>query len=153
MTNTNTHMAVAARRGLDSTSSLILHEVYLAYPNEVTFKTIEKKLNIGEKTIKSSIRKISNYGVPIEYKTNKNEQKSLRANIKEPISWILKEKNAAENILTLFEDPDSHNSKKGLNQKTINKRIYTEYLESLNELFDKWDSLRLFDKLEKHNEK
>ena len=47
MTNTNTHMAVAARRGLDRTSSLILHEVYLAYPNEVTFKTIEKKLNIS----------------------------------------------------------------------------------------------------------
>ena len=151
MTNTNTHMAVAARRGLDSTSALILHEVYLAYPNEVTFKTIEKKLNIVEKTIQSSIRRINNYGVPIEYKTDNNKQKSLRANIKEPISWILKEKDAAENMLTLFEDLDSYNSKKGLNQKTINKRIYTEYLESLNELFDKWNSLRLFDKLEKHN--
>ena len=153
MTNTNTHMAVAARRGLDSTSALILHEAYLAYPNEVTFKTIEKKLDIVEKTIQSSIRRINNYGVPIEYKTDNNKQKSLRANIKEPISWILKEKDAAENMLTLFEDLDSYNSKKGLNQKTINKRIYTEYLESLNELFDKWNSLRLFDKLEKHNEK
>ena len=89
----------------------------------------------------------------VEYKNNKNEEKTLRANIKEPISWILKEKNAAENMLTLFEDLDPDNSKKGLNQKIINKRIYTEYLESLNELFDKWNSLRLFDKLEKHNEK
>ena len=153
MTNINTHIAVAARRGLDSTSSLILHEVYLAYPNEVTFKAIGKKLKIVEKTIQSSIRRINNYGVPIEYKTDKNEQKSLRANIKEPISWILKEKNAAENMLTLFEDLDPDNSKEGLNQKIINKRIYTEYLESLNELFDKWNSLRLFDKLEKHNVK
>ena len=153
MTNTNTHMAVAARRGLDSTSSLILHEVYLAYPNEVTFKAIEKKLNIVEKTIQSSIRRISNYGVPIEYKNNKSREKALRANIKEPISWILKEKNAAENMLTLFEDLDPDNSKEGLNQKIINKRIYTEYLESLNELFDKWNSLRLIDKLEKHNGK
>ena len=153
MTNTNTHMAVAARRGLDSTSSLILHEVYLAYPNEVTFKAIGKKLKIVEETIQSSIKRINNYGVPIEYRTDKNKQKSLRANIREPISWILKEKNAAENMLTLFEDLDFDNSKKGLNQKIINKRIYTEYLESLNELFDKWNSLRLFDKLEKHTEK
>ena len=144
---------MAARRGLDSTSSLILHEVYLAYPNEVTFRAIGKKLNIVEKTIQSSIRRISNCGVPIEYKNNKNREKALRANIKEPISWILKEKNAAENMLTLFEDLDSDKSKKGLNQKIINKRIYTEYLESLNELFDKWNSLRLFDKLEKHNGK
>ncbi len=153
MTNTNTHMAVAARRGLDSTSSLILHEVYLAYPNEVTFKTIEKKLKIVEKTIQSSIRRINNYGVPIEYKTDKNKQKYLRANIKEPISWILKEKIAAENMLTLLGKLEVDSSEKGLSQKIINKRIYTEYLESLNELFDKWNSLRLFDKLEKHNEK
>ena len=152
MTNTNTHMAVAARRGLDSTS-LILHEVYLAYPNEVTFKAIGKKLKIIEKTIQSSIRRINNYGVPIEYKTDKNKQKSLRANIKEPISWILKEKIAAENMLTLLGKLEVDSSEKGLSQKIINKRIYTEYLESLNELFDKWNSLRLFDKLEKHNGK
>ena len=56
-------------------------------------------------------------------------------------------------MLTLFEDLDSDKSKKGLYQKIINKRIYTEYLESLNELFDKCNSLRLFDKLEKHNVK
>ena len=153
MANTNTHMAVAARRGLDSTSSLILHEVYLAYPNEVTFKAIGKKLKIVEKTIQSSIRRINNYGVPIEYKTDKNKQKFLRANIKEPISWILKEKLAAENMLTLFGKLEADSSEKGLSQKIINKRIYTEYLESLNELFDKWNSLRLFDKLEKHNGK
>ena len=144
-------MAVAARRGLDSTSSLILHEVYLAYPNEVTFKAIGKKLKIVEKTIQSSIRRINNYGVPIEYKTDKNKQKFLRANIKEPISWILKEKIAAENMLTLLGKLEADSSEKGLSQKIINKRIYTEYLESLNELFDKWNSLRLFDKLEKHN--
>ena len=56
-------------------------------------------------------------------------------------------------MLTLFEDLIPDSSEKGLSQKIINKRIYTEYLESLNELFDKWNSLRLFDKLEKHNGK
>ena len=151
MANSNTTIVRSARRGLDNTSSQILHEIYLAYPKEVSLKTIGEKLHIVEKTIQSSIKRINNYGVPIEYKNNKNEEKTLRANIKEPISWILKEKKAAENMLTLFEDFDSTSSEKYLSQKTINKRIYTEYLESLNELFDKWNSLRLIDKLEKQN--
>ena len=149
MANNNTNTITSARRGLDDTSSLILHEVYLAYPNEVSLKTIGEKLHIVEKTIQSSIKRINNYGVPIEYKNNKNKEKTLRANIKEPISWILKEKSAAENMLSLFESIDDHGSEIVMTQKTINKRIYTEYLESLNDLFDKWSSLRLLDKLEK----
>ena len=149
MANNNTNTATSARRGLDDTSSLILHEVYLAYPNEVSLKTIGEKLHIVEKKIQSSIKRINNYGVPIEYKNNKNKEKTLRANIKEPISWILKEKSAAENMLSLFEIIDDHGSEIVMTQKTINKRIYTEYLESLNDLFDKWSSLRLLEKLEK----
>ena len=149
MANNNTNTVTSARRGLDDTSSLILHEVYLAYPNEVSLKTIGEKLHIVEKTIQSSIKRINNYGVPIEYKNDKNKEKTLRANIKEPISWILKEKSAAENMLSLFESIDDHGSEIVMTQKTINKRIYTEYLESLNDLFDKWSSLRLLEKLEK----
>ena len=149
MANNNTNTVTSARRGLDDTSSLILHEVYLAYPNEVSLKTIGEKLHIVEKKIQSSIKRINNYGVPIEYKNNKNKEKTLRANIKEPISWILKEKSAAENMLSLFESIDDHGSEIVMTQKTINKRIYTEYLESLNDLFDKWSSLRLLEKLEK----
>ena len=149
MANNNTNTVTSARRGLDDTSSLILHEVYLAYPNEVSLKTIGEKLHIVEKKIQSSIKRINNYGVPIEYKNDKNKEKTLRANIKEPISWILKEKSAAENMLSLFESIDDHGSEIVMTQKTINKRIYTEYLESLNDLFDKWSSLRLLEKLEK----
>ena len=149
MANNITNTVTSARRGLDDTSSLILHEVYLAYPNEVSLKTIGEKLHIVEKTIQSSIKRINNYGVPIEYKNDKNKEKTLRANITEPISWILKEKSAAENMLSLFESIDDHGSEIVMTQKTINKRIYTEYLESLNDLFDKWSSLRLLEKLEK----
>jgi len=149
MANNNTKTIISARRGLDNTSSLILHEVYLAYPNEISLKTIGEKLDIVEKTIQTSIKRINNYGVPINYKNNKNKEKTLRANIKEPISWILKEKNAAENMLILFENIDDNGSEIVITQKTINKRIYTEYLESLNDLFDKWSSLRLLDKLDK----
>ena len=52
-------------------------------------------------------------------------------------------------MLSLFEIIDDHGSEIVMTQKTINKRIYTEYLESLNDLFDKWSSLRLLEKLEK----
>ena len=149
MANNNTKTITSARRGLDNTSSLILHEVYLAYPNEISLKTIGEKLDIVEKTIQTSIKRINNYGVPIDYKNNKNKEKTLRANIKEPISWILKEKNAAENMLILFENIEDNGSEIVITQKTINKRIYTEYLDSLNDLFDKWSSLRLLDKLDK----
>tara|TARA_B100000575_G_scaffold215018_1_gene175763 strand:- start:965 stop:1426 length:462 start_codon:yes stop_codon:yes gene_type:complete len=149
MANSNINIVRSARRGLDNTSSLILHEIYLAYPNEVSLKTIGEKLHIVEKTVQSSIKRINNYGVPIEYKNNKNKEKTIRANIKEPISWILKEKIAAENMLSLFENIDDNGSEIVKTQKTINKRIYTEYLESLNDLFDKWNSLRLIDKLDK----
>ena len=149
MANTNKNIVTAARRGLDSISSHILHEVYLAYPKEVSLQTIGKKLHIIEKTIQSSIKRINDYGVPIEYGINKDKKKILRANIKEPISWILKEKHAAENMLTLFEDVDSNGAENVLRQQTINKRIYTEYLDSSNDLFDKWHSLRLLDQLEK----
>ena len=149
MTNTNKKIVTAARRGLDITSSQILHEVYLAYPKEVLLQTIGKKLHIIEKTIQSSVKKIVDYGVPIEFKINKDKEKTLRANIKEPISWILKEKHAAENMLTLFEDMDSSGAENVVRQQTINKRIYTEYLDSLNDLFDKWNSLRLLDQLDK----
>ena len=149
MANTNKNIVIAARRGLDITSSQILHEVYLAYPKEVLLQTIGKKLHIIEKTIHSSVKKIVDYGVPIEFKINKDKEKTLRANIKEPISWILKEKHAAENMLTLFEDMDSSGAENVVRQQTINKRIYTEYLNSLNDLFDKWNSLRLLDQLDK----
>ena len=149
MTNTNTKIITSARRGLDNNSSLILHEVYLAYPKEVSLKTIGKKLDIVEKTIHTSIKRINNYGVPIDYKNNKNKEKTLRASIKEPISWILKEKISAENMLRLFENIEPNGSEIGTSQKGINKRIYTEYLESLNDLIDKWTSLRLLDKLDK----
>ena len=149
MANTNKNIVIAARRGLDITSSQILHEVYLAYPKEVLLQTIGKKLHIIEKTIQSSVKKIVDYGVPIEFKINKDKEKTLKANIKEPISWILKEKHAAENMLTLFEDMDSSGAENVVRQQTINKRIYTEYLDSLNDLFDKWNSLRLLDQLDK----
>jgi len=40
------------------------------------------------------------------------------------------------------------NGKSGTNnKKNINHRIYEEYVETLNELFDKWTSLKLIEQL------
>ena len=153
MENIKTNTLTSARRGLDNTSSKILHEIYCAYPKEISLKEISKKLEVVERTIQSSIKKINQYGVPIEYKINKNKEKIIRANIKEPISWILKEKIAAENMLSLFESIELNGNEVANNKKIINKRIYTEYLNSLNELFDKWSSLRLFEKLDQPTSK
>ena len=153
MENIKTNTLTSARRGLDNTSSKILHEIYCAYPKEIPLKEISKKLEVVERTIQSSIKKINQYGVPIEYKINKNKEKIIRANIKEPISWILKEKIAAENMLSLFESIELNGNEVANNKKIINKRIYTEYLNSLNELFDKWSSLRLFEKLDQPTSK
>ena len=36
-------------------------------------------------------------------------------------------------------------------KRDINNRIYKEYISTLNELFDKWTSLRLFDQLDNEN--
>ncbi|MBA64910.1 MAG: hypothetical protein CMG55_03815 [Candidatus Marinimicrobia bacterium] len=153
MANIKTNTLTSARRGLDNTSSKILHEIYCAYPKEIPLKEISKKLEVVERTIQSSIKKINQYGVPIEYKINKNKEKIIRANIKEPISWILKEKIAAENMLSLFESIELNGNEVANNKKIINKRIYTEYLNSLNDLFDKWSSLRLFEKLDQPTSK
>ena len=37
-------------------------------------------------------------------------------------------------------------------KKNINQRIYREYVNTLNELFDKWMSLRLLEQLEETTE-
>jgi len=148
MANIKTDTLTSARRDLDNTSSKILHELYCAYPKEVSLKAISKKLRVVEKTVQMSIKRITQSGLPIDYNIDKNKNRTVRANFKEPITWILKEKKAAENMLSLFEDIEINGNETVNNKRKINRRIYIEYLNSLNELFDKWNSLRLLEKLE-----
>ena len=65
----------------------------------------------------------------------------------EPISWIIKEKESAEVMLELIGDMKMNGDDKINNQKSIIYRIYNEYVTNLNEAFDKWNSLRLFEQL------
>ena len=145
MKNIKTDPAIIARRGMDSISANILNETYRVYPRSLTVKILAKNLKIREKSVLSALRKISNYGVPIEIKINKNGEKEVKSSLKEPISWIEKEKASAEKMLDFLEELTPTNSESVNNQKSINYRIYKEYVSNLNELFDKWVSLKLID--------
>ena len=145
MKNIKTDPAIIARRGMDSISANILNETYRVYPRSLTVKILAKNLKIREKSVLSALRKISSYGVPIEIKINKNGEKEVKSSLKEPISWIEKEKASAEKMLSLLGDLTPSSSESINNQREINYRIYKEYVSNLNELFDKWASLKLID--------
>ena len=145
MKNIKTDPAIIARRGMDSISANILNETYRVYPRSLTVKILAKNLKIREKSVLSALRKISSYGVPIEIKINKNGEKEVKSSLKEPISWIEKEKASAEKMLILLGELTPSSSESINNQRKINYRIYKEYVSNLNELFDKWASLKLID--------
>ena len=145
MKNIKTDPAIIARRGMDSISANILNETYRVYPRSLTVKILAKNLKIREKSVLSALRKISSYGVPIEIKINKNGEKEVKSSLKEPISWIEKEKASAEKMLSILGELTPSSSESINNQRKINYRIYEEYVSNLNELFDKWASLKLID--------
>ena len=145
MKNIKTDPAIIARRGMDSISANILNETYRVYPRILTVKILAKNLKIREKSVLSALRKISSYGVPVEIKINKNGEKEVKSSLKEPISWIEKEKASAEKMLSLLGELTPSSSESINNQRKINYRIYKEYVSNLNELFDKWASLKLID--------
>lgn len=138
-----------ARRGIDETSSKILHLIYKAYPSKISIKELAKELKIKEKTTLTLINKIKVSGIPIFISQNQEKEKVVQASINEPISWIIKEKQSAEVMLELIGDLKMDNNKSSqINEKkNIIYRIYNEYVDLLNEVFDKWNSLRLFEQL------
>ena len=145
MKNIKTDPAIIARRGMDSISANILNETYRVYPRSLTVKILAKNLKIRENSVLSALKKISSYGVPGEIKINNNGEKEVKSSLKEPISWIEKEKASAEKMLDFLEALTPTDSESVNNQKSINYRIYKEYVSNLNELFDKWVSLKLID--------
>ena len=129
MKNIKTDPAIIARRGMDSISANILNETYRVYPRSLTVKILAKNLKIREKSVLSALRKISSYGVPIEIKINKNGDKEVKSSLKEPISWIEKEKASAEKMLSLLGELTPSSSESLNNQRKINlvksNRIYS----------------------------
>ena len=141
-----------ARRRMNSVSSKILHELYELYPSSISLSNLAKDLDLREKTIKASINKSLREGIPIEQTMSSSDDISYRADPSEPISYILKEKESAEVMLKLIEDTPLNGNEDANKKKMINLRIYDEYVSALNDLLDKWTSLRLLDQTQNGEE-
>ena len=145
MKNTNLDDQKIARRRMNSVSSKILHELYKLYPSSISLSNLAKDLDLREKTVKASINKSLREGIPIEQTMSSSDDLSYRADPSEPISYILKEKESAEVMLKLIENTPLNGNEDANKKKKINHRIYGEYVSALNDLLDKWTSLRLLD--------
>ena len=145
MKNTKLENQKIARRRMNSVSSKILYELYELYPSSISLSNLAKGLDLREKTVKASINKSLREGIPIEQTMSSSDDLSYRADPSEPISYILKEKESAEVMLKLIENTPLNGNEDANKKKKINHRIYGEYVSALNDLLDKWTSLRLLD--------
>ena len=100
-------------------------------------------MDLREKTVKSTINKAITEEVPIELSLSTNNEVTYKADPSEPISYILREKQAAEEMLKLIQCIPSNGNEEANRTRNNNNRIYEEYVSTLNDLIDKWTSLRL----------
>lgn len=147
MKNIKSDPKIIARRGMNNLSSKVIDKLYQNYPDAITLEELAKVLKLREKSIQLAIRNAIKDGVPIEMVMSNNEETSYRADPMEPLSWIIKEKASAETMLDLIGQLPLNGKSGTNNKKNINHRIYEEYVETLNELFDKWTSLKLIEQL------
>ena len=145
MKNIKSDTKKVARRHMSSVSSIIFQELYEIYPKSITLKNLAKNLDLREKTVKSTISKAITEEVPIEISLSSNNEITYRADPTEPISYILKEKQSAEEMLKLIQCIPANGSEEANRKRNNNNRIYEEYVSTLNDLLDKWTSLRLVD--------
>ena len=130
-------------------SSSIFQKLYEIYPKSITLKSLAKNLDLREKTIKSIINKAITEGVPIEISFSTSNEVIYKADPSEPISYILKEKHSAEEMLELIQSMPLNGNEEANRKRNNNNRIYEEYVSTLNDLVDKWTSLRLVDDKER----
>ena len=149
MKNIKSDTKKVARRHMSSISSSIFQELYEIYPKSITLKSLAKNLDLREKTIKSTINKAITEKVPIEISLSTSNEVIYRADPSEPISYILKEKQSAEAMLKLIQSIPSNGNEEANRKRNNNNRIYEEYVSTLNDLLDKWTSLRLVDEMER----
>ena len=143
MKNIKSDTKKAARRHMSIISSSIFQELYEIYPKSITLKNLAKNLDLREKTIKSTINKAITEGVPIEISLSTSNEVIYKADPSESISYILKEKQSAEEMLKLIQCIPPNGNEEANTKRNNNNRIYEEYVSTLNDLIDKWTSLRL----------
>ena len=145
MKNIKSDTKKVARRHMSSISSNIFQELYEIYPKSITLKNLAKNLDLREKTVKSTINKAMTEEVPIEISLSTDNEVTYKADPSEPISYILKEKQSAEEMLKLIQCIPANGNEEANKKRNNNNRIYEEYVLTLNDLLDKWTSLRLVD--------
>ena len=143
MKNIKSNTKKVARRHMSSISSSIFQELYEIYPKSITLKSLAKILDLREKTVKSTINKAITEKVPIEISLSIDNEVTYKADPSEPISYILKEKQSAEEMLKLIQCIPANGNEEANRKRNNNNRIYEEYVSTLNDLIDKWTSLRL----------
>ena len=134
------------RRGLDTCSSQILADVLESFPKSVTVKQLALNTGKTEKYINSKLSAMKRDDVPISIKKG-SRNNYVTTSMFEPVYWILKEKENAEMALEDLNKIEMNGDPKVNKKKRIVKRIYREYLKDMNDLIDRWYSLRLIQSL------
>lgn len=134
------------RRGLDTCSSQILADVLESFPKSVSVKQLALNTGKTEKYINSKLRAMKRDDVPISIKKG-SRNNYVTTSMFEPVYWILKEKENAEMALEDLNKIEMNGDPSANKKKRIVKRIYREYLKDMNDLIDRWYSLRLIQSL------
>ena len=140
------YAATLQRHGVDLFSSQILAEVLERFPKTVTVKHLAKKTGKSDQYIQNKVKAMQQRDIPVKIKNGK-KQPYVQTSLFEPVSWILKEKENAEMTLADIRKIEMNGDRKINKKKKIVERIYKEYLEDMEELIDRWYSLRLIQQL------
>jgi DNA-binding Lrp family transcriptional regulator len=135
------------RHGIDKTSRRLLETILRCYPASIEIGELSKMIGVSGKTLKSSITRLRKLNIPINILHIDPETK-IKASLKEPIYWMTNAKISADALLTQINEIELNENKTVNKKKLILQRMYEEYINELNNLFDKWNALRLIDQLD-----
>ena len=135
------------RHGIDKTSRRLLETILRCYPTSIEIGELSKMIGVSGKTLKSSITRLRKLNIPINILHIDPETK-IKASLKEPIYWMTNAKKSADALLTQINEIELNENKTVNKKKLILQRMYEEYINELNNLFDKWNALRLIDQLD-----
>jgi len=135
------------RHGIDKTSRRLLETILRCYPASIEIGELSKMIGVSGKTLKSSITRLRKLNIPINILHSDPETK-IKASLKEPIYWMTNAKISADALLTQINEIELNENKTVNKKKLILQRMYEEYINELNNLFDKWNALRLIDQLD-----
>ena len=135
------------RHGIDKTSRRVLETILRCYPDSIEINELSKMIGVHGNTLKSSITRLRKLNIPINV-LYINAETRIKASLREPIYWITNAKISADVLLTQINEIELNENKTVNKKKLILPRMYEEYINELNNLFDKWDALRLIDQLD-----